>query len=285
MIPDRYITRTQVVKCCRFNMSDIYVHGHHESVLRSHTWRTIENSAKYLKPYLKPESTLLDVGCGPGNITLEFAEKLRFGNVIGIDASEAIIKKAQENYRASNLDNCSFRIGDAYSLDFEDNSFDIVHAHQLLQHLKNPIAAIQEMYRVVRPEGIVAVRDADYGGMIWSPNDPRLNEWMDLYHRMTKINNVEPDAGRFLFSWVSQIPFSSIAVSSSTWTFATPEMRDWWGGLWAERIQKSTFSEQVLVHGLADQNLLNELSEAFKHWAKQSDGFFLVPHGEILAIK
>jgi hypothetical protein len=62
-------------------------------------------------------------------------------------------------------------------------------------------------------------------------------------------------------------------------------MREWWGDLWAERIQKSTFSEQVLRLGLANQKKLNELSEAFRHWAKQSDGFFLVPHGEILAVK
>ena len=102
---------------------------------------------------------------------------------------------------------------------------------------------------------------------------------------MTKKNNVEANAGRFLFSWASQIDFTSISVSSSTWTFATPETREWWGELWAERIQKSTFSEQVLGLRLADQQKLDELSQAFRHWARQSDGFFLVPHGEILAIK
>ena len=264
---------------------NIYVHGHHESVLRSHTWRTIENSAKYLESYLTSESTLLDVGCGPGTITLDFAEKLHLGTVTGIDSSENIINKALERVSTSNIKNCSFQIGNAYSLDFADNSFDIVHAHQLLQHLQDPIAAIQEMYRVVRPGGVVAIRDADYGGMIWSPTSPKLSEWMDLYQQMTKRNNVEANAGRFLFSWTSQIPFTSISVSSSTWTFATPEIREWWGELWAERIQKSTFSEQVLGLGLADQKKLDELSEAFRHWAKQSDGFFLVPHGEILAIK
>jgi len=234
---------------------------------------------------LTSESTLLDVGCGPGTITLDFAEKLSSGTVVGIDSSEGIITKVLEGVSPSGEKNCSFKIGDAYNLDFGDNSFDIVHAHQLLQHLQDPIAALREMHRVVRPDGIVAIRDADYGGMIWSPSNPRLNEWMDMYQNMTRKNNVEANAGRFLFSWASQIDFSSISVSSSTWTFATPETREWWGGLWAERIQKSTFSEQVLSLGLADQQKLDELSQAFRHWARQSDGFFLVPHGEILAIK
>ena len=264
---------------------DIYVHGHHESVLRSHTWRTIENSAKYLEQHLEDNSILLDIGCGPGTITIDFAKRIRKGTVLGIDISDEIINKARIASEEFDFDNCSFDTGDTYHLDFADNTFDIVHAHQLLQHLTDPIAAIKEMKRVVRPGGVVALRDADYGGMIWAPTDPKLSQWMDLYQQMTKKNNVTANAGRHLFSWVSQASFSSVEVTSSTWTFATPDTRQWWGGLWAERIQKSTFSDQVLQHNLATQGLLDDLSKAFKKWAEQPDGFFLVPHGEIIAIK
>ena len=263
----------------------IYVHGHHESVLRSHTWRTIENSAKYLEKYLTKISNLLDVGCGPGTITIDFATRLSEGTVLGIDISDEIIRKARIASQELGLDNCSFDIGDTYHLDFEDNTFDIVHAHQLLQHLTDPVAAIKEMRRVVRPGGIVALRDADYGGMIWAPTDPKLDEWMDLYQRMTRKNKVVANAGRSLFSWATEVSFSSVDVSSSTWTFSTPDTREWWGGLWAERIQKSTFANQVLEHGLGTQELLDNLSAAFIRWANQPDGFFLVPHGEIIAVK
>ena len=54
-----------------------YTHGHHESVLRSHRWRTAENSAAYLLPHLGPARTLLDVGCGPGTITADLAAPWR----------------------------------------------------------------------------------------------------------------------------------------------------------------------------------------------------------------
>jgi len=50
-----------------------YTHGHHDSVLRSHRWRTAENSAGYLLPHLAPGMSLLDVGCGPGTITSDLA--------------------------------------------------------------------------------------------------------------------------------------------------------------------------------------------------------------------
>jgi cyclopropane fatty-acyl-phospholipid synthase-like methyltransferase len=54
-------------------MNDTYTHGHHDSVLRSHRWRTAETSAGYLLPYLRPGMRLLDVGCGPGTITIDLA--------------------------------------------------------------------------------------------------------------------------------------------------------------------------------------------------------------------
>ena len=57
-------------------MTNAYTHGHHESVLRSHRWRTAENSAGYLLPLLRPGMRLLDVGCGPGTITMDLADVL-----------------------------------------------------------------------------------------------------------------------------------------------------------------------------------------------------------------
>src|SRR6188472_2086916 len=68
---------------------DTYTHGHHESVLRSHEWRTAENSAAYLLPHLQPGMDLLDVGCGPGTITLDLARLVAPGHVVGVDAAGA----------------------------------------------------------------------------------------------------------------------------------------------------------------------------------------------------
>ncbi|MFL6178238.1 MAG: methyltransferase domain-containing protein, partial [Actinomycetes bacterium] len=144
-----------------------YTHGHHESVLRSHTWRTIANSAAYLEPHLDVGLRILDVGCGPGTITAEFADRVGpDGSVVGIDASPDIVALAT---RTQPRDNVTFSVGDVYALAADDNSFDIVHAHQVMQHLADPVAALREMRRVCRPGGIVAARDADYSGSAWYP--------------------------------------------------------------------------------------------------------------------
>ena len=85
-----------------------------------------------------------------------------------------------------------------HALDFPDDTFDVVHAHQVLQHVGDPVAALREMRRVTRPGGVVAVRDSDYAAFTWFPQLPELDEWLDLYQRVARGNGGEPDAGRRL---------------------------------------------------------------------------------------
>ena len=255
-----------------------YTHGHHESVLRSHRWRTVENSAAYVIPYLRRDVRLLDVGCGPGTITADFAQRVTHGVVLGIDASAAVIAEAQRDHPG-----VSFAVGDVYRLDFPASSFDIVHAHQVLQHLSDPVAALREMRRVVRPGGIVAVRDSYYGSFTWYPADDRLTRWLALYHEIARTNGGEPDAGRHLLSWAQQVGFARIKPSASAWCFATPEDRTWWGGLWADRMTSSAIAAQAVRDGRATQEELGGLADAWRAWAARNDGWFAVLHAEITA--
>lgn len=264
-------------------VSDTYTHGHHESVLRSHTWRTAANSAAYLLPVLEPGMSLLDVGCGPGTITLDLAERVAPGRVVGIDTGDDVIAQAEARRRAVGAANVSFSTGDAYALDFADESFDVVHAHQVLQHLTDPVAALRELRRVLRPDGVLAVRDSDYGAFAWAPGDPLLDRWLELYHQVTRRNGAEPDAGRYLLGWVQEAGCTDWHATSSTWTFADPETRAWWGGLWADRVRLSAFAEQAVEYGLAEAGELDAIAGAWGRWAAAPDGFFAVLHGEVLA--
>lgn len=262
--------------------ADRYTHGHHESVLRSHKWRTAENSAAFVLPYLRDGMSLLDVGCGPGTITADLAQRIAGGTVVGVDLPSDVIGGAQTEFGAPNL---RFDVGDVYALDFDDESFDLVYAHQVLQHLGEPVAALREMLRVLRPGGHVAVRDSDYGAFVWSPADPRLTRWMELYHQLTTRNGAEADAGRNIHRWVLAAGFEQLEVSSSTWTFQSAADRAWWGGLWADRVCQSEFASQSVEYGLTTASELEEIAESFLQWAANPEALFIVVHGEVIATR
>ena len=262
---------------------DVYTHGHHESVLRSHKWRTAQNSAAYLLPSLRAGLDLLDVGCGPGTISVDLARLVAPGRVVAIDASAAVIADAQRHGTEAHAANVTFRVGDVYALVDADASYDVVHVHQVLQHLTDPVAALREMRRVVRPDGVVAVRDGDYAGFVWAPSDARLDRWLALYHAVTARNGGEADAGRHLLRWARAAGFTDVQVSTSTWTFADPDSRAWWGGLWADRVQQSSYADQAVSYGLSTTAELEAIADAFRTWATQPDATFIVVHGEILA--
>ncbi|GAA2727016.1 class I SAM-dependent methyltransferase [Actinocorallia aurantiaca] len=255
-----------------------YTHGHHDSVLRSHRWRTVENSAAYLAPHLRPEDVLLDVGCGPGSITVDLAS--RVAKVVGVDLVEEVLEEARA--RAEGVGNVSFRAADVYELPFEDGVFDVVHAHQTLQHVADPVRALREMRRVCRPGGIVAARDSDYAGKVWYPASPEIEEWLALYDRCARANGGEPNAGRHLLAWAHAAGFADVVPSSSTWCHATEEERRWWGEMWRDRILQSVMAEQALSSGYAVREDLERISRGWQAFADHPDGWFSLLHGEIL---
>ncbi|WIX83749.1 methyltransferase domain-containing protein [Amycolatopsis carbonis] len=261
-----------------------YTHGHQESVLRSHRWRTAENSCAYLLPRLAPGQALLDIGSGPGTITADLAALVAPGRVTGLELTEAARRLGEAEAAQRGVHNVEFVVGDVHALDFPDDSFDVVHAHQVLQHVADPVQALREMRRVCRPGGLVAARDADYAAFTWHPADAALDRWLEVYRQAFRANGSEPDAGRRLLTWAHAAGFTGVTPSSATWCFATPDDRAYWGGMWADRVLNSDTTTQILRDGLAQPAELDEISTAWRRWVADPDGWFSVLHGEIVAV-
>lgn len=257
-----------------------YTHGHHDSVLRSHRWRTAENSAAYLLPHLSPTDHLLDVGAGPGTITADFARLVGHVTATETGPDELALSRAVAAERG--IMNMEFEVADVHALEFVDDTFDVTHAHQVLQHVGDPVKALREMARVTRRGGIVAARDSDYRGFVWWPLLPELDEWLRLYQAAARANGGEPDAGRRMLGWAHTAGLTDVTPTASTWCFATPEDRDWWGGMWEARILESAMARQLVDSGLASLQDLQRISQAWGRWATAEDGWFSILHGEIL---
>jgi SAM-dependent methyltransferase len=257
-----------------------YTHGHAESVLRSHRARTAANSAAYLLPRLQPTDRLLDVGSGPGTITADLARLV--AEVVAVEVTEDAAALTRAELARQGVTNAEVRVADVHALGLADDVFDVVHAHQVLQHVADPVGALREMARVTGPGGVLAVRDSDYAAFAWYPRLPGLDQWLALYEAAARANGGEPDAGRHLLAWAHAAGLTDVTASSSTWCFATPETRASWGGMWAERVTGTALAEQLLRDGLATAGELEEVARAWRAWAADPDGWISVPHGELL---
>ena len=260
-----------------------YTHGHSAAVLSAHSRRGAADSAAYLLAHLRAGMDLLDVGCGPASITADLAERVTPGRVVALDAASGALEAARATLRDRGLsEQVEVTCGDVMALPFEDASFDVVHAHQVLQHLADPVGALAEMRRVTRPGGIVAVRDAVYSAMTWFPEPAGMEQWRSVYMATARANGGEPDAGSRLLSWAREAGFTDVTASASTWCYATPADRAWQSQTWAQRCLTS-FGPQAVELGLADRADLETMAQAWRQWGDSEDAWFVVVHGEVLA--
>jgi ubiquinone/menaquinone biosynthesis C-methylase UbiE len=265
-------------------MSEVYINGHQSSVLRSHSWRTAENSAAYLLSSLEPHMHILDVGCGPGTITVDLATRVPKGQAIGLEDAPEVLEQARATAAEHKVENVRFVVGDVTSLPYPDHTFDVVHAHQVLQHVPNPVKALSEMRRVTKRDGIVAVRECDFSAMAWYPEMDSLSDWQQLHLRVARSKGGEPDAGRRLVAWARQAGFdrSAIKATAGTWCYSTPDERAWWSDMWADRMVSSTFAHIAVKEGFATDDGLSRLAQGWREWGTSEDAWIALLHGEIL---
>ncbi|MBM4411306.1 MAG: methyltransferase domain-containing protein [Chloroflexi bacterium] len=260
--------------------SDRYTHGHHTSVVGQHARRTAEVDAAFLLPHLRPGMRLLDVGCGPGTITTGLARAVAPGEVVGIDVVPAILDQARE--ANAGIPNVRFEEGSVYALSYPDASFDVCHAHQVLQHLTRPVDAAREMRRVLKPGGLAAVRDADYATMTASPRTPEIERWLALYHEVASRNGAEADAGRRLPGWLQDAGFQDVTVSATTVLFHDRAAVENWGLSWAERVTHSALATQAVEYGLASTADLEAIADGWRRWIRQPQALFFFVNVEAI---
>lgn len=264
-----------------------YTLGYADSVLNSQRWRCMANSAAYFASELRAGLHVLDVGCGPGSITLELAQRVRPGRVVGIDIAPEVLVQARGVAARDKIENVEFRQASVYNIrpslpGQQPQAFDVVHAHQVLMHLPDPVLALREMLEMTRPGGVVAARDGDLGSAIWWPSDPRLDRWLKILRQVMLAAGAQPDAGRQLAAWAHTAGASQVRSSASVWCFTLPSDRAWWGEMWAARMTSSAITGLAIEGGYATHAELSEIAAAWRAWATNPHGWFAITSGEIV---
>jgi len=260
-----------------------YQHGHHAAVVASHARRSAEVDAAFFLAHLRPGLRLLDVGCGPGTITAGLAKRVAPAPAIGIDASADVIAAAQALLGEADLANLSFEAGNLYEPRFEARSFDAIFAHQVLQHVQEPVRALKQLKKLLAPGGVIGVRDVDWGSTIFYPEVAGLRRFLELYYALARRNGGQPDAGRFMRHWVRTAGLEIVAATTSTNSYEAGAPARQWAETWVARTLSSNIAQKSLEYGLASQRELESIAEGWRAWGEDPDAFFCFAHAEIVA--
>lgn len=264
---------------------ETYTHGHAPATVRQHGKRTAEEAAAFLLPSLRPGMRVLDVGCGPGSITRGLAERVAPGEVIGIDLSADTLVAARQDAAARGLGNLRYEEASVYQLPYADASFDAAYAHQVFQHLREPAKALREVLRVLKPGGLVAVRDVDWGTATYWPADPWLDKFVETHFKTWYRNGGEPRMGRHLRALFNAAGVDDLEVTAAVWCYATPEETIEWGDSYAERLLTSPMGGRPVEYGFATRADIEAMAAAFRAWARHPDAIWAFIHMAALARK
>lgn len=234
-----------------------------------------------MRDCLRAGVRMLDCGCGPGTITIGLASLVAPGEVIGIDMAQAQLDRARAAAAQEGVKNVRFEIGDVCALTYADASFDVVTSHSLLEHLPNPLLALQEMARVLRPGGYLAIRSVDFEHQITWPDLPAFRQAVELGPAVIRHNGGDPNIGRRLGELAHQAGFVDIRHTATIDAAGVGNPR-----LPAvAMMMRGAFGEQMRQAGLCDADTLESLASLLESLARQPGVFSGVPFGEVLARK
>lgn len=264
----------------------MYSVGYDAATLNFFHHRRAASHAAFFLPHVRPGMTLLDCGCGPGTITLDFAEIVAPAETIGVDIESSQLQFARMQAVNQEKLNVRFMVADLYTLPFPDSTFDAVFLHGVLEHMQSPVTALGEVCRVLKHGGVVGARHADFGGFLLEPATPPLDQFGLLFERLMIYNGGDPMAGRHQPRWLRAAGFSPLAVSASydCWT-STPEETQRNACFLAELVGKSAFASQLIEAGLTDDDTLARMSESFMAWGGHPHAFAAEAWGEAVAWK
>ena len=249
-----------------------YLHGYSEEHRAFLSSRTATQQAAFFLPFLQPGMRLLDCGCGMGALTTSLAEWLAPGEVIGIDREPSQVEAARAWAEEKDVSNVRFEIGNVYEIPYPDSSFDAVFAFTVLEHVREPLQAMREMRRVLKPGGVAGVFDPDYEAMLQVPSTPGLEEMNRLMRRFSE-ENASPYYARHQRQYLLEAGFAR----TEGFAFAVGGGNSQMTPVMYQIVMKPTVEALrpwILEQGLADNAHIDALLAEAQAWSQRPDAFF-----------
>jgi ubiquinone/menaquinone biosynthesis C-methylase UbiE len=144
---------------------------------RVSTERTLVADFPDLIKELERGSNVLDVGCGPGSITLDVAKRIAPGSITGIDINPAEVKASRDLAKTRKVNNARFDVMDAHRINYPENTFDLIYSYTVAQHLWDPVLVIRGLKRVAKPGAVIITAGIrDFGFSPIFPTYPAMQK-------------------------------------------------------------------------------------------------------------
>ena len=223
--------------------------------------RTAEEFAAHLVPHLKPHHRILDIGCGRGSITIGLAGLVPDGSVLGIDVQPALIDVATTHARQRNISNLEFKVTDANILEsFPSESFDVIHAHQVLFYLPDPIRACRELFRILKTGGILSLRDSV--SLHYYPHLPMMQKYIAA---ATDPMRLQSEEGVLFGMWnhvaVQEAGFAVDKIEKSSWAWSWKDPQRF------APAAKNSGRAMLFAKGLMNEAEFNQAEREWEEWA------------------
>ena len=262
-----------------------YTMGYGEEFLRLLYRRNAENSAAHLLSLLEPGFRVLDLGCGPGTISVGLARAVEPGELHGLDTEESQVEMARAAASAGGHENASFRTGDATDLPYDDDYFDVVHCHAVLMHVPDTRSVLAEAKRVLRPGGLVSAREMIGASSFVEPTLGVLDDVWAIFLRLLAANGGHPQMGKELKGSLLEAGFSDIEVGASFETFATPADTAFFHALANGWFFDTDTVEAATTHGLATHAQFDDWRRTIDEWKDAPDALAALAWGEAIGRK
>lgn len=259
-------------------MSESYLPGYARDASEFMALRTAESHAAFVLPRLRPGMRLLDCGCGPGSITLGLARQVAPAEVIGLDREASQIEKARQEAQKQEASHVRFETGSIYALPFADQSFDVVFAHAVFEHLREPLKALAEIHRVLAPDGLIALRSPDWGGFLIWPLTPDLHDAIVFYTELQTRSGGDVQVGRKFKGLLREAGFREGEFSA---TYECYHSLETIGEYLARGLERAV--QTACLPGESQRS--ERAAKALRAWCRSPDGLFAQAWCEIVGRK
>jgi len=266
-------------------MSKIYPFGYNPAAVGMMQTRTAAACANLLLKHASPGMRVLDVGCGPGSITFGLAEELAPGKVTGIDIEASQISIAEELAKSKEQDNCDFKVASIYELPFGDAEFDAVYGHTILMQFDDLNPVLSELWRVLKPGGLISFREIDFGANLFYPEDSAFKELMTIFRKSIAHNQGNPDIGRSLASSLSNSGFNIHEVFASYAQSTTEDEKKGMYGAMTALWEQADFPKQAVELGWITDEKRKELPDRLSQESTQPGIFNGTTFVEVVGAK